>query len=52
MRETQSSPIELQAIISAADASKRLLSMAAMRIGSFGSSMARRNTDQMISVTA
>jgi transposase len=42
----------LQVILSTANASKRLLSMAAMRIGSFGSSMARRNTDQMISVAA
>jgi hypothetical protein len=42
----------LQVILSTANASKRLLSMAAMRIGSFGSSMARRDTDQMISVAA
>jgi len=42
----------LLAIISAANASKRLWSIAAMRIGSFGSSMAPPNTDQMISVAA
>ena len=34
----------LLAIISAANASKRLLCIAAMRIGSFGNSMAPRNT--------
>jgi transposase len=42
----------LLAIISAANASKRLLSIAAMRIGSFGNSMAPCNTNQMISVAA
>jgi transposase len=42
----------LQVTISAANSSKHLLSMAAMRIGSFRTSMARRNTDQMISVAA
>src|SRR5277367_208097 len=40
----------LLAIISATSASKRLLFIAAMRIGSLGSSVAPRNTDQMISV--
>src|SRR5271170_3463435 len=42
----------LLAIISAANASKRLLSIAAMQIGSFGSSMTPLDTDQMISVAA
>lgn len=42
----------LLAIISAANASKRLLSIAAMRIGCFGRLMAPCNTDKMISARA